>query len=79
LFPDHHQVYNNRLTSLPPALGLLANLENLYVRHSRQMDLDLTALSRFQVNDNQLTSLPAAIGQLTRLEKLSVRNRIGRS
>jgi Leucine-rich repeat (LRR) protein len=43
------------------------------------MDLDLTALSRFQVNDNQLTSLPAAIGQLTRLEKLSVRNRIGRS
>jgi Leucine-rich repeat (LRR) protein len=38
------------------------------------MDLDLTALSRFQVNDNQLTSLPAEIGQLTRLEKLSVRN-----
>jgi Leucine-rich repeat (LRR) protein len=38
------------------------------------MDLDLTALSRFQVADNQLTSLPAEVGQLTQLEWLSVRN-----
>jgi hypothetical protein len=28
--------------SLPPELGLLTNLKRLYVRHSRQMDLDLT-------------------------------------
>jgi hypothetical protein len=36
------QVSGNQLTSLPPELGLLTNLKRLYVRHSRQMDLDLT-------------------------------------
>jgi hypothetical protein len=36
------QVGENKLTSLPPELGLLTNLKSLYVRHSRQMDLDLT-------------------------------------
>jgi Leucine-rich repeat (LRR) protein len=35
------QVFGNQLTSLPPELGLLANLKELNVRHSRQMDLDL--------------------------------------
>jgi Leucine-rich repeat (LRR) protein len=48
--------------------------QELDVRHSRQMDLDLTHVTRFQVGDNQLTSLPAEIGQLTQLEWLSVRN-----
>jgi Leucine-rich repeat (LRR) protein len=43
------------------------------VRHSRQMDLDLTNVV-FQVRNNQLTSLPAEIGQLRQLERLSVRN-----
>ena len=33
------QVSLNELTSLPPELGLLTNLQELYVRHSRQMDL----------------------------------------
>jgi Leucine-rich repeat (LRR) protein len=36
------QVGGNRLTSLPPELFLLTNLKLLNVRHSRQMDLDLT-------------------------------------
>ena len=36
------QVSSNQLMSLPPELGLLTNLKRLYVRHSRQMDLDLT-------------------------------------
>jgi Leucine-rich repeat (LRR) protein len=67
------QVTNNQLTSLPPELGLLTNLKTLEVRHSSQMDLDLTAVSRFQVGNNQLTSLPAEIGQLAQLELLSVR------
>jgi Leucine-rich repeat (LRR) protein len=67
------QVFNNRLTSLPPELGLLTNLKKLSVRQSRQMDLDLTC---FQVGYNQLTLLPAEIGQLTQLEWLGVRNRI---
>jgi Leucine-rich repeat (LRR) protein len=44
------------------------------VRHSKQIDHDLTAVSRFQVANNQLTSLPAEIGQLTQLERLDVRN-----
>jgi leucine-rich repeat protein SHOC2 len=39
-----------------------------------QVDLDLTAVSRFQVGENQLTSLPAQIGQLRELEWLRVRN-----
>jgi Leucine-rich repeat (LRR) protein len=64
------QVGNNQLTSLPPELGLLANLKLLFVRHSRQTDRDLTG--RSQAHYNQLTSLPA-IGQLTQLEHLFVR------
>jgi hypothetical protein len=36
------QVGFNLLTSLPRELGLLANLEWINVRHSRQMDRDLT-------------------------------------
>jgi Leucine-rich repeat (LRR) protein len=67
------QVSHNQLTSLPPELGLLTNLTWLFVRHSKQMDHDLTAVSRFQADNNQLTSLPAEIGQLIRLETLLVR------
>jgi Leucine-rich repeat (LRR) protein len=52
----------------------LTNLKTLNVRQSRQTDLDLTAVSRFQVDSNQLTSLPAEIGRLTQLEELGVRN-----
>jgi hypothetical protein len=37
------------------------------------MDLDLTAVSRFQAYNNQLTSLPAEIGQLRQLGWLDVR------
>jgi Leucine-rich repeat (LRR) protein len=53
-------VLSNQLSSLPPELGLLTNLKTLNVRlrQSRQMDLDLTAVSRFQASSNQLTSLP---------------------
>jgi hypothetical protein len=40
----------------------------------KQIDLDLTAFSRFQANNNKLTSLPAEIGQLTQLGWLLVRN-----
>jgi hypothetical protein len=36
------QVFNNQLMSLPPELGVLTNLKELRVRHSMQMDLDLT-------------------------------------
>jgi Leucine-rich repeat (LRR) protein len=36
------QVNSNQLKSLPPELGLLTNLKELSVRHSRQMDIDLT-------------------------------------
>jgi hypothetical protein len=57
------QVSNNQqLTSLPPELGLLANLKML-VRVSKQMDHDLAAVSRFQVDHR-----PAEIGQLTQRE-----------
>ncbi len=40
------QVSGNQLTSLPPELGLLTNLKRLYVRYSRQADLDLTLRHR---------------------------------
>jgi hypothetical protein len=36
------QIGGNQLESLPPELGLLTNLQELYVRHSRQADRDLT-------------------------------------
>jgi hypothetical protein len=68
------QVYYNQLTSLPPELGLLNNLRVLDVRLLKQIDLDLTAVSRFQANNNKLTSLPAEVGQLRQLEWLLVRN-----
>jgi Leucine-rich repeat (LRR) protein len=68
------QVGGNQLMSLPPELGLLTNLKSLFVRHTRQVDLDLTCVSCFQVGNNQLTSLPAEIGQLRQLEQLSVRD-----
>jgi Leucine-rich repeat (LRR) protein len=68
------QVYNNQLVSLPPELGLLTNLKLLHVRHSRQMDLDLTCVTCFQVSRNRLMSLLAEIGQLRQLERLLVRN-----
>jgi Leucine-rich repeat (LRR) protein len=68
------QVGGNQLMSLPPELGLLANLKQLFVRHSRQMDLALTCVTRSQLQTNQLTSLPAEIGQLSQLEWLNVRN-----
>jgi hypothetical protein len=42
------QVAENQLTSLPPELGLLNNLKMLYVRQSRQMDHDLTHVTRFR-------------------------------
>ena len=68
------QVNGNQLMSLPPELGLLTNLNWLNVRHSRQMDRDLTRVTCFQVGVNQLTSLPSEIGQLRQLELLSVRD-----
>ena len=36
------QVTGNQLESLPPELFLLTNLKELFVRHSRQTDRDLT-------------------------------------
>jgi Leucine-rich repeat (LRR) protein len=68
------QVNSNQLMSLPPELGLLTNLKRLFVRHSRQMDLALTCVTRSQLQTNQLTSLPAEVGQLTQLEWLNVRS-----
>jgi Leucine-rich repeat (LRR) protein len=67
------QVYGNQLESLPPELGLLSNLKELYVRHSRLINLDLTRVTCFQAANNQLTSLPTEIGQLRQLEVLDVR------
>jgi hypothetical protein len=40
------QVARNQLSSLPPELGLLTNLKWLFVRHSMQMDRDLTLRHR---------------------------------
>jgi len=71
--------------SLPPEIGLLTNLERLYLEDNQLTTLppelfqlttlppeigQLTNLQRLDLEDNQLTSLPPEIGQLTRLQTL---------
>ena len=68
-------LWQNQLESLPADLGLLVNLELLYLHQNRLTRLpaelgQLVNLRRLALGGNRLASLPAELGQLVRLEHL---------
>jgi Leucine-rich repeat (LRR) protein len=67
------------LTSLPPEIGNLTNLEVLYLQNNQLTSVPpeigkLTNLVSLYLLENQLTSLPPEIGNLTNLEVLCLQN-----
>lgn len=73
----------NRLTSLPPEIGLCKNLSTLSVQlrygadHSQLSSLpsslwELTELNSLYLAENQLTSIPAEISKLTSLRNINL-------
>ena len=67
------------LESLPPEIGNLTGLEDLYLDDNQLTELpreigNLTHLKALILRSNQLTSLPSEISNLTHLEWLSVSN-----
>ena len=70
-------IWNNRLTTLPEALGQLSQLQELNVWQNQLTSLPkalglLTRLYVLDASDNQLTVLPEALGQLTWLHRLDI-------
>ena len=70
-------LFNLGLTSLPPEISKLVNLQTLNLRRNQLASLppEIGALTRLQTLDlghNQLTALPPEIGALTRLQMLSL-------
>ena len=68
-------LFGNQLTALPPEIGLLTNLRELYLGRNQLTSLpteigQLTNLRELHLEGNQLTSLPTEIGQLTNLREL---------
>jgi Leucine-rich repeat (LRR) protein len=67
------------LTSLPSEIGLLTNLQRLYLYYNKLTSLPseiglLTNLQELYLNNNNLTSIPSEIGQLTNLQILWLNN-----
>ncbi len=66
------------LTSLPPAIGRLTNLQELDLRQNALTELppeigQLESLQRLYLLSNALTSLPPEMGQLENLQVLNLR------
>ncbi|OYE03750.1 leucine-rich repeat domain-containing protein [Nostoc sp. 'Peltigera membranacea cyanobiont' 232] len=67
------------LTTLPPEIGQLTNLQTLDLSDNQLSSLppeigQLTNLQSLDLDNNQLSSLPAEIGQLTNLQSLDLRS-----
>ena len=65
------------LASLPPEIGRLTALQELYLSFNQLTNLRpeigrLTALQKLDLSGNQLTSLPPEIGRLTALQELDL-------
>ena len=70
---------SNELTTLPPEIGNLKNLERLALPGNKLTTLpheigNLKNLEVLGLVDNQLTTLPPEIGKLTKLEWLGLSN-----
>ncbi|MCC5667175.1 leucine-rich repeat domain-containing protein [Nostoc sp. CHAB 5784] len=68
-----------RLTTLPPEIGQLTNLQTLYLDGNQLSSLppeigQLTNLQSLNLRSNQLSSLPAEFGKLTNLQILYLDN-----
>jgi len=71
------ELYATRLTELPENLGLMKNLESLYIQNNYLTSLPgsiglLENLNVLKLGGNNLKSLPDEIGFLQNLEKLTV-------
>ena len=70
---------HRNLTSLPPEIGNLTNLQILYLHNNSLTTLpaeigNLTNLQYLYLHNNNLTTLPAKIGNLTKLQLLYLSN-----
>ena len=70
-------LYGKGLTSLPPEIGQLKNLERLYLYNNNLKSLppeivQLQNLTGLDLSVNDLTSLPPEIGQLQNLTELDL-------
>jgi len=72
-------LHDLNLTELPPEVGQLSELREIYLHNNRLSTLPpeiglLKALMRIDLDHNQLTTLPPEIGQLKTLTKLNLDN-----
>ena len=68
-----------KITWLPPEIGKLQQLQELYLNYNQLTTLpaeidQLQQLQRLDLSGNQLTTLPAEISQLRQLEYLNIKN-----
>ena len=74
----HVRLNRNQLTTLPPEIRNLTNLEWLFLEDNQLTTIPkeiwkLTNLRLLNLNNNQLTTLPPEIGNLTKLRLLALR------
>ena len=72
-------IENNNLTTLPPEIGNLINLQKFYCSYNKLIALpaeigNLINLKKLDLSNNVLCSLPAEIGRLRNLKKLYLGN-----
>lgn len=71
---------HNSVASIPAEIGLLINLEELYVDNNKLTGAlpaeirKMTKLTQLDASDNELTGIPAEIGQMKNLKTLDLSN-----